>query len=341
MSASDSWSPPRTSSSPAEAHSKAALLRRLGELGLRSVVLDATPGASDEALEQLSREFIVILETSVEVLAELERVASASLPGDDDFTAEETTWIGTRRSGPTAPRLDDICFAATLELNQARRRLAQATGHDERLVARETARCKLHRALHAALANSGELAAQEHVAATVLQQRFAAELESALAVRRVFAHFRRSLRRAETNNAEAVLMALRYAAGALATLTTSPHYAALRLADRSLLSEQRGRLLDWSRSGRPVAAGLQLLDDIWTCADLLRDINRRQELRRHDEQLIHELLGPATHEQSDWLARLERLSGLDDELDVLLARAATSAGPEVLLDLTLRLACLV
>ncbi len=322
--------------------SKAALLRELGELALRSVVLDSSPGAPIEAIDELTRESVALLDGSIEALARLERIASASLRDEYDFpVVEETTWIGTRRNRPTLPRLDDICFAASFELNQARRMLGQAKGENERLVAAETARCKLRRALHAALLNSGELAPEEHIAASVLKQRFDVELESALATRRLFATFRRSLRRAENNSGEAVLMALRYAAGALATVTTSRHYGALRVPDRLLLSAQRDRLLDWSRSGRPVAAGLQLLEDIWTCADLLRDINRRQELRTHDEQLILELLGPAAHDQSDWLPRLERLSGLDDELDALLARAATTEGPEVLLDLTLRLACLV
>ncbi len=327
---------------PADAQSKAALLRGLGELGLRSVVLDSSSGATVEAIDELSREFVVILESGIELLGQLERVASASLEDEYDFPeVEETTWIGTRRSARPPPRLDDICFAATLELNRARRVLRQANSDDERLVAVETARRKLQRAVHAALVNGGELSPREHVAASVLKQRFAVELESALVVRRLFANFRRSLRRAENSSAEAVLMALRYAAGALATLTTSARYGALRLPDRLLLSEQRERLLDWSRSGRPVAAGLQLLEDIWTCAEMLRDINRRQELRTHDEHLIRELLSPTAHGQSDWLPRLGRLSGLNDELDALLVRAATTDGSEVLLDLTLRLACMV
>jgi hypothetical protein len=327
---------------PADAQSKAALLRRLGELGLRSVVLDANPGATVEAIAELTHEFVVILESSIELLGQLERVASASLQDKYDFPElAETTWIGTRRSARPAARLDDICFAGTLELNRARRALAQANGDNERLVAVETARRKLHRAVHAALINGGELSPAEHVAASALKQRFVVELESALVVRRLFANFRRSLRRAENGSVEAVLMALRYAAGALAALTTSARYGALRLPDRLLLGQQRERLLDWSRSGRPVPAGLQLLEDIWISAEMLRDINRRQELRAHDEQLIRDLLSPTAHGQNDWLPRLDRLSGLDDGLDALLARAATTDGSTVLLDLTLRLACLV
>ena len=137
-----------------------------------------------------------------------------------------------------------------------------------------------------------------------------------------------------------MLTALRYAAGALATMTTSAHHGTIRLPDRILMSQQRDRLLDWSRAGRPAASGLQLLEDIWTCADLLRDINRRQELRTHDQELIGQLLDPASQSSADWVTRLERLSGLDDALDLLIARASEAARPEVMLEVLLRLSCL-
>lgn len=63
---------------------------------------------------------------------------------------------------------------------------------------------------------------------------------------------------------------------------------------------------------------------LWTCVDLLRDINRRQELRTHDEQLIRGLLHPDSHAEPDWLPRLERLTGLDDALDAVIVRASAA-----------------
>ncbi|MET0790419.1 MAG: hypothetical protein ABW061_02770, partial [Polyangiaceae bacterium] len=285
-----------------DTHAKPALLRALGDLALRSALLDAS---DEQDAATLTRELIAILEVGVEVMDQLERVEAAATESSYGFSEqEETTWIGTRANMPTTVHLADICFAATLELNRALRRLVQANSATEQLVAAETARRKLHRALSAALANSGDPAGTEHTAVSLLKRRFALELESALLVRRMFASFRRALRRAEDKSGEAVLMALRYAAGALATLTTSTHHGTIRLPDRILLSQQRDRLLDWSRAGRPVTSGLQLLEDIWTCADLLRDINRRQELRTHDEALIRELLHPASHGSADWLTRL-------------------------------------
>jgi hypothetical protein len=143
-------------------------------------------------------------------------------------------------------------------------------------------------------------------------------------VRRLYAEFRRNLRHAEGESSEAVLTALRYAAGALAPLTASPHCAAVRVSDRTLLRRQRARLLERSRDGKSIQVGLELLEDIWTCADLLRDINRRQELRAHDSQLMKELIEKSSRDRADWLANLDRLAGLDSDLDNLTAQLRTS-----------------
>jgi hypothetical protein len=163
-----------------------------------------------------------------------------------------------------------------------------------------------------------------------LEQRFDDELESSLAVRRLYAEFRQNLRRAEDESSEGVLTALRYAAGALAALTASPHYSAVRASDAALLRSQRARLLEWSRSGKPRAAGLQLLEDISTVASLLRDINRRQELRAHDTKVIADLLTGKSLDRAAWLTGLARLAGLDDSLDRLTAQLRATQGVEVL-----------
>lgn len=331
-------------STAAAANSKRALLELLGELALRSAVLDANPATDANGVDELTCELGRILEMSIEVMSQLEWFDSPSTEDEYDFCREEeSTWVGTRSraKAPAVPRLADICFAATLELNRALRELGQAKGDTQRLVVAEAARRKLHRALYALLANAPGPDGSEAPAAALLRRRFAAELESALVVRRMFANFRRSLRRADDNSRESVLTALRYAAGALATMTTSAHHGSLRLPDRLLLSQQRDRLLAWSRAGHPASSGLELLEDIWTCADLLRDINRRQELCVHDQELIRELLHPATQGGPIWVTRLERLVGLDDELDRLIARASKALDNQLMMNVLLRLSCLV
>jgi hypothetical protein len=91
-----------------------------------------------------------------------------------------------------------------------------------------------------------------------------------------------------------------------------------------LLRSQHERLLEWSRSGKARAAGLQLLEDISTSAGLLRDINRRQELRAHDTAMIRALLANPPTDHRGWLPSLERLVGLDDPLDALTTKLAAT-----------------
>lgn len=321
---------------------KADYLRSLRELTRRASGLDAAHVDMDIApMSAPTRELAGILRDTIASLSALQSLAPAEAESDEFPEFERETWVGARVLPELAPQFEDVCFAAALELNRALRELNAAQTTVELLGAAETARRKLHRAVHAVLAGAEASDPDADAEVARLRQRQAAELESALAVRRLYAEFRRALRRPTDDSPEAVLMALRYAAGALATLTASTQYQAVRLPDRSLLRRQRDRLLEWSRAGRPVALGLQILEDIWTSADLLRDINRRQELRAHDTELMRALLAPTAPEQPDWLARLERLRGLDSELDALLVRAHEALGPELVMDVLLRLSVLV
>jgi hypothetical protein len=75
-----------------------------------------------------------------------------------------------------------------------------------------------------------------------------------------------------------------------------------------------------------------LLEDVRTCGDLMRGINRRQELRAHDRALL-DRVGAGPHAQlaiERWLDALDPLFGLDDALDDLLARASTAIAPAAL-----------
>jgi hypothetical protein len=146
-------------------------------------------------------------------------------------------------------------------------------------------------------------------------------VDSALAVRRLYANFRRRLRRADEETPEGVLSALRYAAGALAILVSSDEYDDVRASDRALLRHLRERILTWGKRQQSLEVGLHLLDDLWTSADLLRDINHRQELRAHDHALIEELLAEPPWDAAAWFERLTGLVGLDDGLDALLGQA--------------------
>jgi hypothetical protein len=324
--------PPDASSQAALLGDFAALAQQLGRLQGRQL-----DGA---AAVPLTLELKRIVQSALATVSALERLDATGEDGAaGDFDGEALTWVGVRSRPEGPPRLGDVCFACTFELGIALRGLEEARDDDARLSAVETARRKLYRALHAVARAAPD--AERLMGAESLEQRRAAELESSLGVRRLYAQFRRNLRRPDGDGNDAVLTALRYAAGALAGLTASPHYSAVRVSDAALLRRQHERLLEWSRAGRPRDSGLQLLEDISTSASLLRDINRRQELRDHDTELIRTLLADPSLDRAGWLAGLDRLAGLDDALDRLAAQLRASEGTDVVGEILVRLSLLV
>ena len=319
---------------PSEASSQVELLGGLAGLARRLTETQAGP-LDETAAVRLTLELTHIVESALATVTALERLDSSEQgPPASEQDWEPETWVGVRSVAAAPARLGDVCFACAFELAAALRSLVRARDYAARLSAVETARRKLHRAIHAIARVSpgaGPFWARES------EQRLREELESSLAVRRLYAEFRQKLRPAEDESSEGVLMALRYAAGALAALTASPHYRAVRVSDAALLRGQHERLLAWSHFGKPRAAGLQLLEDISTSASLLRDINRRQELRGHDTALIRALLAAQPLERAAWLVSLDRLLGLDDSLDRLAAKLRASPGADVVAEILARL----
>jgi hypothetical protein len=296
------------------------------------------PAAS---LSSSAHELGRILRSAIEQLRALERLQQNVA----DKTELGLEWASDSRSGPRAlePRplcVADACFGGGLELNRALQGLVQAQSRDDVLAAVETALRKLRRSICAVLDAAFEEGLLQLVGGEHLRQRRAFDLPTTLQIRRLYAEFRRSLRAPQAESREAVLAALRYAAGALATLMSSPHYLRARVSDRSLLCRLQERLLTWARSEQSIASGLQLLDDVRTCANLLGGINRRQELRAHDCALVEQLYAGPAGDTSEWLARFAPLGGLDDVLDSLLAGAADTTEAELVQQLLERLSTL-
>lgn len=223
----------------------------------------------------------------------------------------------------TRPRAADLCFGGAMELGVVVRQLDEARTPDEALVACESGRRKARRAIRAVLEAAAELEGGGIPRDTDAEvARLEAEIENAIVVRKLYARFRRSLRRPVDGTPDEVLSCLRYAAGALAMLLTATDSSNLRVSDRAMLRGLRDRVFAWARSDKDPRAGLHLLEDVFTSADLLRGINLRQELRAHDRALVAELvrggrLSAGTTSQVDAFSRIE---GMDDEIDALLER---------------------
>jgi hypothetical protein len=327
-----------------EQRSAAVPLKALGEAARRLAELDArhaSANADGSLVSALAEDVADLLTDVLSSLTALELAMQEKAERDLSAPVEPETRVCLRSADASAPRLEDVCFVAGLELSRSLGGLVVANGAGGVVAAVEIALSKLHRVLHAVLTCARDIAGAPLESEPQLERRLAAELESSLAVRKLYGRFRKSLRRAEAQDRQAVLTALRYAAGALASLVASPHYYALRVSDRELLRRQRERLLEWAHAGNPTSAGLQLLEDIFTCADLLRGVNRRQELRAHDAQLLRELARDTTRDRAAWLAELDRLSGMDDTLDALAAQLAAATGLEPVIAIIVRLSFLI
>lgn len=296
---------------PAALRELATIARAAAELYLDEVESQVGARSTREQLREL-------LTRTITVLRSLQ-------PPDEELTE-------------TADPVGDLCFGGALELGHVLRNL-QITKHDEEImVAIEGGRRKLLRVARA-IANAASVDLDR---AHRSEAAFDDELDAACAVRRAYADLRRSLRQPTDESPEAVLVAMRYAVGGLATLVASPVYREVRIQDRLVLRGLRDRALAWARRDRSTQEGLRLLQDVFTCTDLLRGINRRQELRAHDEALIQSLMAGPLADRSGWWTRLRAIEGLDDELDALLdgARRAPTTADQVVNLICARLALL-
>lgn len=245
--------------------------------------------------------------------------------------------------GPTParsqPGVADISFAGGLELKRVLRELTAAPELEGRLTAAESARRKVRRAIRATLEAARE-GGVDVIGGEHQGHHQVADLASGLAVRKLYARFRRSIRRPVDPSAEAVLEAVRYGGGALATLVTSPDYADVRASDRAILRRLRERALQWARKDRRASTGSQLIEDLWTSGDLLRGINQRQELQHHDRELARRLVGGPAGPPAAWFADLAALFGIDDHLDSILDAAAACDRAELDRHVADAIACL-
>jgi hypothetical protein len=271
-----------------------------------------------------------LMETTLGLLPAVERDRPDSLPPPDEFT--DATWGAETQShtdlpGRARPSIRDICFCVSIELRRPYQELRSAEAGADLAAAFESAQRKLCRGLRALLKAAHD--ASEFGGGEAVGE--ARDLEDAVSIRRLYAVFRRSLRRPASEDPADVLTAVRYAAGAIALLVSSTAYQEARISDRVVLRSLRERAVEWARHERSTKEGLRLLGDVWACADLLRGINRRQELRTHDDALVSKLL--QTSDRGDvaaWWTDLERLDGFDDELDAVILRARVEGPSDTL-----------
>jgi hypothetical protein len=319
-----STSSPTPVPTDADAARQLELLFELRDLAGEAAAIDLDDGAGLPAeLDELQRIIERVIQT-LDALQALDDPDPALEWEELETTIEPDAWHASPRSRQL-PGVADLSFAGGLELRRVYREMIAAQDLDARLVAGEAMRRKVRRAIRATLEAAREggvdVLGGEHQG-----HHQVADLASGIAVRRLYARFRRALRRPRESTPEAVLEAVRYAGGALATLVTSADYADVRASDRAVLRRLRERALAWARHDRDVLGGQQLIDDLFTSGDLLRGINLRQELQHHDRELAVRLAESPRDDLVAWFGELDALFGMNDHLDAILDTVRTDPG---------------
>lgn len=296
-----------------------------GALSIEVAELDAADPA--EVRERVVPDFVQALEEAISTLSRFESDLEAAAEGSSGAGSPS---IELPAAGET-PALVNLCCVVRGELEHrlaAFSRLSDRGDLWSHLEALEWAQHELIRGLCAVesqLARAlGTPPATGHVDL----------LEESLAVRELAAAFRRDLDTVSDGEG-GLARTLEAASESLIRLTERTGFGRLRALDRRMARELHRRIVDWLRHPAPQRKdGTHLWEEVRNFSVLLHDISRRSELVSHDlavlDEVIDLLAGVNPHEPPPGRVtrRLQRLSGLDDELDSLLRARARSRGIE-------------
>lgn len=251
---------------------------------VRALDVGALKGASREALSELSRSLVQVLEKARGLGCRLtdlsdeirEGTARASLAGP----------AGARRP-PNALDVGDLAFVLRMSLNRHQVDLEAAKTPASVLGVCESCRDELEQALAA------------------LEQRFHGDpsfpardrgVEASLKCRRAYARLRAGALEAGdvARGRGGSVRALRAAGALIALLIGSDGYPYFRASDRLLLAQLERRVLNYLEHGGSAARGLRIFHDFKAFVDRLAVINLRQDLKKHDAGCLNH-----------WLAELE------------------------------------
>jgi hypothetical protein len=219
-------------------------------------------------------------------------------------------------------------FLAHLDLGQLEERFASLSRSADPVTLIVECDAAL-RAIHGALyAMSIALAHAEQALPAVTADP---ELERSLRLRRTYVTFREKIRVLGEPDANEVLHALRAVASALAGLVADEAYPDMRAQDRMQLRSLQRRIASWLGAETTDGAhGVTLFHEVQAFVETLRQVNWRQELVRHDIQVLRRaaLFGQRPDRGREFPREiadaLSQLGGLNAEVDRLLTAADLS-----------------
>jgi hypothetical protein len=307
-----------------------AALKSLGSLIERVSELDVQvpdDGGVVEVATGLAPSMAELLQEGITQLQWVERLYETAAP-EEAGVPDSLLEIGELISAEMAVReVGDLAFLARNELATCRRdlQISQREGDVLKLAsACETSLRRLRRILVSIESAVYEYEGREP------PMRILPDLKISLQVRNLYGRLRREILArgsATSGRMEDHLLAVASRLGELRDLNIYPF---LRFDDRIQIRDLLERIADWLREGSEADQnGQRLWQDLLGFAELLKQVNHRQELREHDRQVILDACaelfeGEEERDQvtQELFSRLELLLGLDDRLDrQILARA--------------------
>jgi hypothetical protein len=279
------------------------------------------------AIVQRVLELCQVEEASVELIGEVPdaEVAAPILPFERAIDAAVEGHLGS------VSAVENMAFIVGLELRQREERLGHLTSASGVLALIGECDSALRRIRKGLCAVDVALAEACGVARGL---DFASELQESLTVRAAYAKFRGRVLAGGTPTLAGVHARVRAMGTHIAMLVGWEAYPCLRARDRLQLRDLQQRILTWllpeNRSN--ALAGLRLWQDLVGFADLLVQVNRRQELVEHDGRLVRRALfmlrGGEPLAGAAIADLLRPLEGLDDGLDRLLEAEPPASAPE-------------
>ncbi len=223
-------------------------------------------------------------------------------------------------------RITDLAFMARWELYREREGLGKIpSGRAAWAIVSECGRA-CRRLITSAIAIEDAMCAYEGLENT-LRHLYQTELSRSLQVRRAYAMLRHTIVGDGPSPGESVRERLRRAAFAIARLVGNDVYADLRASDRMRIEAVQRQLTEWREANRysDPLVGLRLWQEIENLSELLLEVNKRAELREHDQAVVAEAHAKLFRAASaadlvpqDLLLQLQSLFGRDGELDRLI-----------------------
>jgi hypothetical protein len=230
-------------------------------------------------------------------------------------------------AGDGTQRITDLSFMAQWELTREREGLGEIkSGKETWAVLAECGRA-CSRLITSAIAIENAMCTYEGLSSSLLHL-YHSELNRSLRVRHAYARFRQSVAGSGPPTAENVCDQLRSAVIGIAQLLGTDIYRDLRASDRMRIESLQRRLIEWldaDSEGDPLE-GIRLWQDIKNISELLLEVNKRAELRDHDQAVAAVTYGKLFGTDNvpdpvpqDIQFQLQSLFGSDEELDRLIA----------------------